>query len=172
MGQSKGVDLLLSISGVGLRLYIGLMALVVAAIAVATVVVLVAPPSDVATRLASAPPFALPLIVVCAVIISGILTLGILFALQLLRIIATVKNGDPFEPANADRLTRMGWYALGATVAGWVVGGIAPIVEQQFKGMEISVSPTGGLALVITLFILARVFRHGAAMRDDLIGTV
>ena len=30
----------------------------------------------------------------------------------------------------------------------------------------------GGLILILTLFILARVFRHGAAMREDLEGTV
>ena len=77
-----------------------------------------------------------------------------------------------FEPANADRLTRMGWYALGATVAGWLVGAMGHVLEQEFEGLEVSVSPIGGLVLVITLFVLARVFRHGAAMRDDLNGTV
>lgn len=30
----------------------------------------------------------------------------------------------------------------------------------------------GGIILAITLFILARVFRQGAAMRNDLEGTV
>jgi hypothetical protein len=30
----------------------------------------------------------------------------------------------------------------------------------------------GGLLLALTLFILARVFRQGAAMREDLEGTV
>ena len=30
----------------------------------------------------------------------------------------------------------------------------------------------GGILLILILFILARVFRHGAAMREDLEGTV
>jgi hypothetical protein len=30
----------------------------------------------------------------------------------------------------------------------------------------------GGIILVLTLFVLARVFKHGAAMREDLEGTV
>lgn len=172
MARTKEGDTLLTISAIGLRVYIGFVALAIALIAGGIVVMLVAPPADIARQLASAPRFALPLALACAAIIAVILVLGILFALQLVRIIGTVKNGDPFEPANADRLTRMGWYALGGTLASWLADGMANVLNQQFKSLEVHAEPVGGLALVITLFILARVFRHGAAMRDDLIGTV
>lgn len=172
MSDKKGGDILLAICGIGLRIYIAFTALGVAVVAAGTGVLLVAPPADIAGQLASAPPTAMPLIVAGAAIVLAILVLGILFALQLLRIIGTVKNGDPFEPQNAVRLTRMGWYALGATVASWFAGGIASWLTQHFRGLEAHISPVGGLTLVITLFILARVFRHGAAMRDDLIGVV
>lgn len=172
MAKAKGTDTLLTLSGIGLRIYIGFSALGVAAIAAGMGVMLVAPPPDIARQLASAPPFVRPLAVACGLTICAVLILGILFALQLGRIIGTVKNGDSFEPANADRLTRMGWYALCATVASWLVDGMAGVLNQQFKSLEVHAEPVGGLALVITLFILARVFRHGAAMRDDLIGTV
>ncbi len=38
--------------------------------------------------------------------------------------------------------------------------------------MNALVSSTADRGLALLLFILARVFRHGAAMRDDLEGTV
>lgn len=172
MARTKESDTLLTLSAIGLRVYIGFVALAIAVMGGGIVVMLVAPPADIARQLASAPPVILPLGLACAAIIAVILVLGILFALQLVRIIGTVKNGDPFEPANADRLTRMGWYALAGTVASWLADGMARMISEHFKSLEIHAEPVGGLALVVTLFILARVFRHGAAMRDDLIGTV
>lgn len=42
-------------------------------------------------------------------------------------------------------------------------------LEALVSGEDFSLS---SLFLSLTLFILARVFRHGAAMRDDLEGTV
>lgn len=172
MAKAKQGDTLLAISGIGLRIYIAAAALGVVGVTAATVVLVAHPPSDIAGELAAAPPAALPVIVAGAAMFCVTLVLGILFALQLGRIISTVKDGDPFEPANADRLTRMAWYALGATVASWLIQGMAGWLTQQFEALQLHVAPMGGLALVITLFILARVFRHGAAMRDDLIGTV
>ena len=62
--------------------------------------------------------------------------------------------------------------AIGEMIASWLADGMARMISEHFKSLEIHAEPVGGLALVVTLFILARVFRHGAAMRDDLIGTV
>jgi hypothetical protein len=91
------------------------------------------------------------------------------FAKSLAKIIATVRDGDPFTLANAARLSRMGWLAMG------VLGiNIAQTLMSSYlpsNGMDTHLSLTG-LAVGLVLFILARVFRHGAAMREDLQGTV
>lgn len=87
------------------------------------------------------------------------------FLRTLWQIVGTVAAGSPFTGANADRLTRMAWLALllkGASVARSVALGTA----------ETSVDGSGSLLLALTLFILARVIRQGAAMREDLEGTV
>ncbi|WP_299194788.1 DUF2975 domain-containing protein [uncultured Erythrobacter sp.] len=93
----------------------------------------------------------------------------------LYRIIKTVADGDPFTLENASRLTRMGWIALGFQIASFPIEALAikaiDYLPADDISADISFSLTGVL-LAIVLFILARIFRHGAAMRDDLEGTV
>lgn len=90
-------------------------------------------------------------------------------------IIDTVADGDPFVPENARRLTEMGWLALAGQVIAFGVMALAFLLTLGFPQAEpqgeVSFS-LNGVILVIILFILARVFRQGAAMRDDLEGTV
>lgn len=81
------------------------------------------------------------------------------------QIVGSVGTGSPFDGVNADRLTRMGWLALLLTVTSLVQ---KTVVDQS----ETLFDPSGGLLLALTLFILARVFRQGTAMREDLEGTV
>lgn len=99
--------------------------------------------------------------------------LSVLFLRLLRRIIDTVAEGDPFIPDNAVRLDRMGWIALAvqllAIPAGALTGWIAHVSHVERIDVGFSV---GGILLALILFILARVFRRGAAMRDDLEGTV
>jgi hypothetical protein len=93
-------------------------------------------------------------------------------------IIATVAAGDPFVPENADRLTIMAWLMLavyGVQVAIGLVAGVVSEWAAQFEDFHVngtSALDLSALLLIIVLFILARVFRHGAAMRADLEGTV
>lgn len=91
------------------------------------------------------------------------------FAAQLAKIVATVRQGDPFTFANAARLTRMAWLAMG--VLGINAAQTLMSMYLPSNGMDTHMSFTG-LAVGLVLFILARVFRHGAAMREDLEGTV
>jgi hypothetical protein len=91
------------------------------------------------------------------------------FAARLARIIATVGHGDPFTLANAARLNRMAWLAMSVTAIN-----IAQTLMSMYlptNGMDTHMSLTA-LVVGLLLFILARVFRHGAAMREDLEGTV
>ncbi|MEO0870504.1 MAG: DUF2975 domain-containing protein [Pseudomonadota bacterium] len=91
---------------------------------------------------------------------------------QLQRVVESVGAGDPFAPENAERLARMGWLLLAsqcvAFLATTVTAFDALSDDWDFSG-DFSVE---GLFAVILLFILARVFKHGAAMREDLEGTV
>ncbi|GGI72762.1 hypothetical protein GCM10007973_07150 [Polymorphobacter multimanifer] len=86
--------------------------------------------------------------------------------------LATVRAGDPFVDANADRLVRMGWALLGLQLLQLLSGVF--FVWFGRLGVETSTwTPSfGGWLGVLLAFVLARVFRHGAAMRDDLAMTV
>jgi hypothetical protein len=111
-------------------------------------------------------------------VVCVLCALVFLFFGKLRGIIDSVAVGDPFMPENADRLSAMGWLLIGvhalalvstataATVSAWA----AQFTDTSLKGsFDVSLTP---VLMVIVLFILARVFRHGAAMRDDLEGTV
>lgn len=118
-------------------------------------------------------------------------TIGLLVALLLLlaamfvffgklrAIIATVGEGDPFAPANAERLSSMAWLMLAVEALAWPAALFAAEVAEwasKYDDVNIDIGTDGfsltGILMVLTLFILARVFRYGAAMREDLEGTV
>ena len=97
------------------------------------------------------------------------------FAYLLRRIVLSVAEGDPFALANANRLSAMAWLtvaisgAVPALVA--IIHKVSALTGENGIAEEIEFGPNG-LFLALILFILARVFRHGAAMREDLEGTV
>lgn len=100
------------------------------------------------------------------------------FFQRLQKIIDSVASQSVFEMANANHLKAMGWYFLAsqaavtlATAANllWSAGGD----ERELVENSIELFLTlPSYLLVVVLFILSEVFRHGAAMRDDLEGTV
>ena len=100
-----------------------------------------------------------------------------LFFGRMRAIIASVADGDPFIPDNARRLNAMAWLLLTHEIAAVIIGQLrlygANAVDPA-AGDSLNYSPydLNGLLMVLVLFILARVFRHGAAMREDLEGTV
>lgn len=112
------------------------------------------------------------------VVVLGIMALVFLFFGKLRAIIESVGDGNPFAPENADRLSAMGWLAIGgyalSAVAAGLAAGMADWIEQ-IDDAELNIDvgfDLTSILMIIILFILARVFRHGAAMRDDLEGTV
>lgn len=91
------------------------------------------------------------------------------------RIIKSVANGDPFTHENSKRMTRMGWIALGFQIASFPIGALAVYLSQYVPQDNLTVDfefTLTGVLLAVVLFILARVFNHGASMREDLEGTV
>lgn len=110
-----------------------------------------------------------------AALVGCLLVLAMMFALNLLRIIDSVELGDPFVPINADRLRAMGWFTVAGqgillaitAIALWFGGAEQKQVALDARNMLFS-----SLILALVLFILARVFRLGTQMRDELEGTV
>lgn len=100
---------------------------------------------------------------------------GFIFTLQLRRIIQSVADSDPFQPENGTRLQRMALCVVGIVACGAIQPYVAQWVNELLNRSDhviIHNVSADGLLLALTLFILARVFQRGAAMRDDLEGTV
>jgi len=106
-----------------------------------------------------------------------ICTIFILFAVRATTsIVETAMAGDPFVADNAERLKRIGWLLLGVMVVEFLsstaVAGIAP--DNNIAGhIDGGDGPSlAGCLAVLLIFVLARIFRHGAEMRAELEGTV
>ena len=108
----------------------------------------------------------------------GIVAAAFVFFGKLRAIIASVGDGDPFAPENAERINLMAWLLLGIQVLMIPAMGIGLMFAKWADSAEhaqITIDAgldLEGILMVIVLFILARVFKHGAAMREDLEGTV
>jgi hypothetical protein len=92
---------------------------------------------------------------------------------RLLRMVETVRAGDPFVAVNAYRLNTIAWLLLAVQLISMTIGGIGKAIstpEHPFH-LDAGFSISGWLAVILT-FVLARVFAEGALMREDLEGTV
>lgn len=126
---------------------------------------------------AGAPAGAFWLLIGAMASIFVLLMLALRFFKELSGIANSVGEGNPFQIENASRLTRMGWISIAGQCLGAILAGLSiwfePYLEKaghhaEFGfGIEIT-----GVLLTLILFVLARVFRHGAAMREELEGTV
>ncbi len=92
---------------------------------------------------------------------------------RLLAIVGTVRDGDPFVPANAQRLQAIAWALLALQLLSIFIGAVARSVSTPAHPVHLDAgfSISGWLAVLLT-FLLARVFAAGTLMRDDLEGTV
>jgi len=118
---------------------------------------------------------------VIAISVTLALILAALFHFfgKLRAIIVSVGEGDPFTPENAKRLNAMAWLFLGVKILTLLVAGLRlHLASLMDKGasdgnvLGFGLYDLDAVVIVIVLFILARIFRHGAAMREDLQGTV
>ena len=84
----------------------------------------------------------------------------------------TVRAGDPFQLANARRIRVIGWSLLALQLLDLVFGALDHWLAAQGVGAGgWTPSFTGWLA-TLAAFVLAEVWASGAAMRDELAGTV
>lgn len=99
--------------------------------------------------------------------------IGHLILAKLIAIVDTVRDGDPFVVQNARRLQTIAWYVLALEGIHLLIGAVAATSASSVQPLDIdwSFTVTPWIA-VLLLFVLARVFDHGARMRADLEGTV
>ena len=92
---------------------------------------------------------------------------------RLLAIVETVRAGDPFVTANAQRLQTIAWMLLLLNLLSIIIGAIGASVSTREYPVHLDAgfSINGWLAVILT-FVLARVFAQGALMREDLEGTI
>jgi hypothetical protein len=92
---------------------------------------------------------------------------------RLLAMVGTVRAGDAFIAANAIRLHSIGWALLALQLLSLVIGAIGEAISTKANPVDLDAgfSASGWLAVLLA-FVLARVFAEGAAMREDLEGTV
>ena len=92
---------------------------------------------------------------------------------RLLAMVETVRSGDPFVVANAQRLRVIAWVLFTLQLLSIIIGAIAKAVSSPAHPLHLNAgfSINGWLAVLLT-FLLARVFAAGAVMREDLEGTV
>ncbi len=102
-----------------------------------------------------------------------LLTLGLIFLRHLQRFVRAVRGGHLFAHGHALRLRRMAWLMLAMELLSIIIGLHSSWMGPAFAWMEVGggMSITGLIA-VLMLFVMARVFEAGAAMRDDLDGLV
>lgn len=120
-----------------------------------------------------APPETIWVIVVLLLLSACLAVLGFYFSRHLYRIIGTVGDGDPFVPVNADRLRAMAWISVAVHVVAVPMAMLGNWVRHVTHDLHFDAGlPLTGLFLALVLFILARVFREGTRMREELEGTV
>lgn len=176
----KTKDPLLTFARIVLMFFIVVLAFATAALVVALPVILFNQPRLLAELAADGKgvvPALIPAIAFVMAGAAGLLAMGVYFLMLLRRIVNSVGEGDPFIPDNAKRLSRMGWVAIIAQAAAVPIGiafiWVAEIVADPSDNVDNDFGFSGGgILLVLILFILARVFRKGTEMREELEGTV
>ena len=110
-----------------------------------------------------------------AIAVLGLVAIPVNYAVlkRLLAIVGTVRDGDPFVAANAERLQAIAWALLVLQLLSIVIGAIARAISTPAHPFHVRAgfSINSWLAVLLT-FLLARVFAEGTLMRDDLEGTV
>jgi len=172
--QTPASDPLLTVARIMLRIAMGMTLAGAAACLLASPVVYVFREQAVRSLAsAGAPPETIWGIIGVLVMLSAGLVLSFLFLRHLARIVATVGEGDPFVPVNADRLGAMGWLTLAGQILWIPVSILASWIEHVTDHVRHDFDlPFAGFLLAVVLFVLARVFRKGAEMRAELEGTV
>ena len=110
-----------------------------------------------------------------AIMVLGIVGVpfGYVLFSRLLRIVESVREGQPFTRENAGRLRTIAWALLALQLLHVAVAAIAASIRTAGVPLHIGGRfQVGGWLAVLLLFVLAQVFLEGTRMREDLEGTV
>ncbi|WP_082438898.1 MULTISPECIES: DUF2975 domain-containing protein [unclassified Sphingomonas] len=91
---------------------------------------------------------------------------------RLIAVLRTVLAGETFASPNARRVRAIGWALLAIQLLDIPLFAILPRFDGIGVGPDGSSLSIGGWLSVLVAFVLARVFAEGAALREDLEGTV
>lgn len=164
-------DPLLTVTQLILRIGMVILGIGIVLAAGAAIALVVVPDQQLMPRLSDGS--TIWLVIAGAVLVGVMMTLYLFFLRHLSHMVATVGTGDPFQPENADRLSKMAWLTVALQICMFVlaplVSKIAEGIGEKGGGVDLTFD---GLLLALVLFVLARVFRRGTQMRDDLEGTV
>ena len=92
---------------------------------------------------------------------------------RMLAMVETVRAGDPFVAANAQRLRAIAWSLLALQILSIVIAALADGISTPAHPVKLDAgfSVNGWVAVLLT-FLLSSVFAEGTRMREDLEGTV
>jgi len=94
---------------------------------------------------------------------------------ELLAIVDTVRDGDPFAAGNSRRLRAIAWWVLAGEGVRLMIASVVYAAAQSSPALKMDIDAGFSFApwlAVLLLFVLARVFEQGTRMRSDLEGTV
>jgi len=108
-----------------------------------------------------------------AVLLVGLLALGLWVLSQLRAVLCTLRDGKPFAPANALRIRRIAWVAiLGELIRAAVVFFEHDYAASHFvsEGLHFSARPEINVFAIVdglVMLVIAEVFRIGARLDED-----
>lgn len=109
------------------------------------------------------------------VILAPVIVLAHILFTRLIAMVDSVPLGEALSTANADRLQTIAWALIGINLLDLAYGAVTLWADAQGPTSNDMFQWTFGLTgwlAALMLFILAGVFREGAAMRAELEGTV
>jgi hypothetical protein len=95
-----------------------------------------------------------------------------LFLKALHHLVLSVETGQPLTMVNAGRLRLMGWLSLSIQLLVLCMVPFGLLGDYPLFDVDTIVDLVEGTIITGVLFILARVFEHGARIQDELEGTV
>ncbi len=94
------------------------------------------------------------------------------FLKALRHLVLSVETGQPLTMVNAGRLRLMGWLSLSIQILVVCMIPLGLLGDDPLLDVDTVVDLVEGTIITGILFILARVFEHGARIQDELEGTV
>lgn len=118
-------------------------------------------------------PGTLVLMVAAIALVIPVVFLAHMIFTRVVALIDSARLENSFTEANARRLTTIAWCLLGINIIDLGYAGISLLSSEQNADFLSGWFPTlTGWFAAFLLFILARIFRQGAAMREEIEGMV